>query len=189
MTNEPPGAAPADAPAAGLPATSPGTLATLDPRQREAIELILLGKSDRAVAASVKVHRVTVTRWRLYDVDFQAALNRRREERWNSAEERVRGLVRRAVGVLGKQLRSDDAAVSYRAARALVQMAGAGRFAPPSLPTDPAAMLDYVARRKHIERCSDDPRTEPLSNRDRWMALKDLRARGQRLEQQEGGSS
>src|SRR5688572_10217778 len=160
---------PARAPRA-VPGAVPATVpAALDPRQRDAIELILLGRSDRAVAAAVKVHRVTVTKWRLYDPAFQAALNRRRQERWDNSEERVRSLLRRAVKVFERQLRSDDPDVCYRAAKALVQMAGAGRFAPPPLPADPAAALDLFAREKHVERASDDPRTEPLNDRDRWL--------------------
>ena len=173
---------------ATVPTASAGSGA-LDPRQREAIELILLGKTDRAVAESVKVHRVTVTKWRLYDPAFQAALNRRREERWRSDEERVRSLMKRAVRVFEKQLRSEDPDVSYRAARALVQMAGSGKFAPPALPTDPAAVLDLVARGKHVERRSDDPRTEPISDRDRMLALDDLRGKRKRLERQELGGT
>ena len=171
----------------GVPPSVPA-VGTLDPRQRDAIELILLGRSDRAVAEAVKVHRVTVTKWRLYDPTFQAALNRRREERWDAAEERVRALLRRAVRVLDRQLRSDDPDVSYRAARALVQMAGAGRFAPGPAPTDPLGVLDLFARVRHVERVSADPLTERLTDRDRTSALRDLRTRRRMLEHQELGT-
>ena len=170
---------------AAPPQPQPGAL---DSRQRDAIELILQGRSDRAVAEAVKVHRVTVTKWRLYDPGFQAVLNRRREERWTSAEERVRALLHRAVRVLDRQLRCDDPHVSYRAARALVQMAGSRRFAPGPHPTDPLAVLELFAREKHGDRTSRDPRTDALTDGERFGALRDLRDKQERLARLESGA-
>ena len=66
---------------AALPSSPPSLIAALQPRQQDAIELLLLGRSDHAVAQAVKVHRVTVTKWRLYDPAFRAELNRRREQK------------------------------------------------------------------------------------------------------------
>ncbi len=42
--------------------------------QQRAIDELVLGKSDQEVAESIGVHRVTVTKWRLYDAHFQRIL-------------------------------------------------------------------------------------------------------------------
>ena len=46
--------------------------------QLNAIDLLVTGKTDQAVADAVGVARPTVTCWRLYDPHFEAALNQRR---------------------------------------------------------------------------------------------------------------
>lgn len=50
--------------------------------QLNAIDVLITGKSDQAVADAVGVSRPTVTSWRLYDPYFQAELNKRRRETW-----------------------------------------------------------------------------------------------------------
>jgi hypothetical protein len=45
-------------------------------QQENAIDLLVTGATDREAAESVKVHRVTVTKWRNYDPAFAAELNR-----------------------------------------------------------------------------------------------------------------
>jgi hypothetical protein len=88
------GAAPPQTPAPTPTATESQIIAPLQQRQLDAIELLLLGRSDRAVARVVSVHRVTVTKWRLYDPSFRAELNRRREQKWSAAEDGVRACSR-----------------------------------------------------------------------------------------------
>lgn len=39
----------------------------LSVKQENAIDMLVTGGTDSEVAAAVGVHRVTVTRWRLYD--------------------------------------------------------------------------------------------------------------------------
>lgn len=48
----------------------------LSVQQLNAVELLILGKSDREVAEQVGVTRQTVSGWRLHDPFFQAELNR-----------------------------------------------------------------------------------------------------------------
>src|SRR5919108_5375055 len=58
--------------------------------QQRAVELLVAGRSDREAAEALGVSRVTVTRWRLYDPCFQVELNRRRDELWAAAADRLR---------------------------------------------------------------------------------------------------
>jgi FixJ family two-component response regulator len=61
--------------------------------QEHAIDLLICGKTDREVAEALGIHRVTVTRWRLYHPGFQAALNARRAAVWDTIKDRVRALL------------------------------------------------------------------------------------------------
>jgi len=54
-------------------------------QQLSAIDYIVTGRSDAEVARLLTLHRVTLTRWRLYNHVFQAELNRRRQEIWGAA--------------------------------------------------------------------------------------------------------
>ena len=76
----------------------------LNVKQENAIDLLLQGQSDREVAEAVGVSRQTVTEWRNGNAVFAAELNRRRQEVWGGQEERLRGLVAKAVDVLEEQL-------------------------------------------------------------------------------------
>ena len=61
--------------------------------QLNAIDHLVHGATDQETAEAVGVHRVTVTRWRNYDVVFQAELNRRRREVWQVSTDRLRALL------------------------------------------------------------------------------------------------
>ena len=60
----------------------PATFLHSDLPQLNAIDLLPPGKTDTEAAELLGLHRTTVTKWRLYDPVFQAALNRRRAEAW-----------------------------------------------------------------------------------------------------------
>jgi hypothetical protein len=143
-------------------------------QQEHAIDLFVTGRNDVEVAAALRVHRTTVTRWRLHHLGFRAALSRRRHEVWGAAADRFRGMLDSAVDVLQRQLADDDPSVSFRAARLLVQMAGAGRFVPPDQPTDPLALLDEHARDMRRAALADDPTERPVRDTDRVAALNNL---------------
>lgn len=80
----------------------------LNQNQLNAIELILLGKTDGDVADSVGVSRQTVNEWKNHDPHFIAEINHRREIIWESQVERLRGLLEGAVDVLESDLQSSD---------------------------------------------------------------------------------
>lgn len=88
--------------------------------QLNAIDVLVTGKSDQAVADAVGVSRPTVTKWRLYDEYFQAELNRRRKEVWGASADRIRALLPKALDTLEKAI--DEG--SYQAALALIKIAG-----------------------------------------------------------------
>jgi hypothetical protein len=74
--------------------------------QLNAIDLLVIGKTDQEVADIVGVNRVTVTKWRNYDIYFQAELNKRRKEIWNSSLDRMRALLPKAMERLERELDS-----------------------------------------------------------------------------------
>lgn len=144
----------------------------LSQHQLKAIDLLIAGHTDADVASEVGVHRVTVTRWRLYHLIFQAEFNRRRQEVFASAAERFRCGLHRAVRTLVRQLKDENALVAFRAARTMLLLAS--RFAPPDDPADPHAIVDLHARTKRIEWNSMDPRFDHIDDDDRARALADL---------------
>jgi hypothetical protein len=68
--------------------------------QQSAIDLLAAGKTDTEVAGLLSVSRPTVSKWRLYDPHFQAALHSRRAAIWGAAGDRLRSLVPKALDVL-----------------------------------------------------------------------------------------
>ncbi len=79
----------------------------LTPEQLNAIDLLILGKTDREVAEAVGVRRETVTKWHKNPF-FSAELSIRREELWSDAKLRLKSLAHEAVNVLTRGLSSQD---------------------------------------------------------------------------------
>ena len=89
--------------------------------QMNAIEHLLQGQSDRAVAEAVGVSRQTVSEWKNHDPLFIAELNRQRFEMWREAHERLKSLANRALDVVELQLDSGDPKASLAAAKYILQ--------------------------------------------------------------------
>jgi len=104
--------------------TKPDKSRRLNVQQRNAIELLIVGKSDREVAEVVNVTRQTVSGWRLHDPFFQAELNRQRSELFGAAIDRLRNLVPKALDVIEHELEGPNA---YRAAFEVLKLAGFDR--------------------------------------------------------------
>ncbi len=102
--------------------------------QHNAIDLLILGHTDHAVAEQIGVARETICRWRNENPYFMAELNRRRKDVWQTAHRRLRGLVGKAIDILEKALNADDvkAAVTVLKAANLYGHVGApkGRQSP-----------------------------------------------------------
>ena len=101
--------------------TNPDKIRQLSQEQMNAIDYLLKGQSDRAVAEAVGVSRQTVCVWRNNDPLFIAELNRQRIELWSEARERLKSLANRALDVVEQQLDSSDPKAALAAAKYVLQ--------------------------------------------------------------------
>jgi hypothetical protein len=83
----------------------------LSVEQRNAIDLLVVGKTDQEVAEAVGKSRQTVCAWRLYHPDFRAELNKRRREVWGAAADKLRSLLPRALEVIEQELTEGESRV------------------------------------------------------------------------------
>jgi hypothetical protein len=135
--------------------------------QLNAVDLLASGKNDREAAELLGLARPTVTKWRLYSPEFQAALNQRRAEVWGSGIDRLRSLIPQALDVLAKFLEVGAPAVRVRAAAVVLGLAKLPAPAPagPTTPEDiVAALIAARVRAKQAER------HRHLSDTDRLLA-------------------
>ena len=95
----------------------------LTPEQLNAIDLLILGKTDREVSDIVGVRRETVTKWHKNPF-FSAELSIKREELWVDAKLRLKSLAHEAVNVLTKGLSSVDEKVAITAAVHILKTVG-----------------------------------------------------------------
>ncbi len=84
--------------------TDPNKTQQLSAAQLAAVDLVVLGEPDGAVAEAVGVTRPTVWGWRHYHPGFMAALNARRREVFGQTADRLRALLGRAIDVLAAEL-------------------------------------------------------------------------------------
>jgi hypothetical protein len=91
--------------------------------QMNAIDLLASGKTDKETAELLRLSRTCVTKWRLYDPLFQAALNRRRAEVWGSGLDRLRSLIPKALDALAAELEKADSPVRLKAAAEILRLA------------------------------------------------------------------
>ena len=95
----------------------------LTPEQLNAIDLLILGKTDKEVSEAIGVRRETVTRWHK-NAFFIAELNARREELWVESKLRLKALVHDAVDVLTNGLKSSDEKIKITAAVHILKTVG-----------------------------------------------------------------
>lgn len=95
----------------------------LTPEQLNAIDLLILGKTDREVSEIVNVRRETVTKWHKNPF-FIAELNAKREELWTDSKLRLKALAHEAVNVLTNGLHSSDEKVAITAAVHILKVTG-----------------------------------------------------------------
>ena len=111
--------------------------------QENAIDLLIIGKSDREVSESVKVNRSTVNQWQNHNPFFVAELNRRRKSVWGSEENRLRSLVSKAVDVLEEDLKSENQKLRQSSAIHVLKSVGMyGKDLQPRGHTAPDAIED-----------------------------------------------
>lgn len=109
-------------------------ITNLSVEQLNAIDLLVQGLADREVAEKVNVARETVTRWRNENAVFQAELNRKRQEIWGAAANKLKCLVTQAVDVLETELQSGNLKAAIEVLKAVGMH---GNISEPSGATDP----------------------------------------------------
>jgi transposase len=132
--------------------------------QQNAIDHLLQGKSDRAVAAEVGVSRTTVWEWRNHDPLFIAELNRERSELWMEARGRLKLMANRALDVLEQQLDGDDPKASLTAAKYILQgtkLLGDTDL-PAAGPTTPEAVIMEDLRREAHQELTAERKQKPM---------------------------
>jgi|ETNmetMinimDraft_26_1059896.scaffolds.fasta_scaffold63934_1 hypothetical protein len=72
--------------------------------QEKAIQLLMTGRSDQAVADELDMARQTVNNWRHNDAAFAARFNAERRALWSTHREKLRSLVAQAVDVLAEDM-------------------------------------------------------------------------------------
>ena len=150
--------------------------------QANALEHLLQGQSDRAVAEVVGVARQTIWEWRNHDPLFIAELNRQRSEMWTEARERLKSLANRALDVVELHLDSDDPKASLAAAKYILQgtrLLGNTEL-PKEGPTTPeGVLLPELRREARQELAATEGPAMPIFEFDPFRAEKeeDLSAR------------
>jgi hypothetical protein len=100
--------------------------AQLTHQQRVAIELLAIGATDAAVAATLQVHPKTVGTWRRERPLFKAELERRRDQVWSEASDQLRAMINDALRVFERDLHDANPAVSHRTAFQALKLAKLG---------------------------------------------------------------
>ena len=125
---------------------SPLQNARLTVAQENAVDALVAGRKDADAAALVGVNRVTVTRWRLYNPHFRAALNERRQAIWAASLDRLRSLVPLALEAVSDALKDSDSPNRLEAAIALLKLLKLDLG--PTGPTDPAEIVRGMVEEK-----------------------------------------
>ncbi|MBE2973394.1 hypothetical protein [Priestia megaterium] len=117
--------------------------------QLNAIDLLVCGKTDKEVADLVSVNRVTVTKWRNYDIYFQAELNKRRKEVWNASIDKIRTLVPKAIESLEREIEAEN---SWKVALEILKIAGISSNDVKQIgKDDPNQLLTEAAQQKMMD--------------------------------------
>jgi hypothetical protein len=116
--------------------------------QLNAIDLLAGGQTDKETAELLALSRACVTKWRLYDPVFQAALNQRRDEVWAAGIDRLRSLVTKALDALADELENKDSPHRLKVAGEILRLAQLPAGALTGGPTD----AEEIVRRIVTER-------------------------------------
>ena len=92
-----------------------------------------------------------MTKWRLYDPVFQAALNQRRNEVWGAGVDRIRALLPKALDVLAADLDNLESPNRFKAACEIIRQAQIQPDAFKIGQTDPDAIVRRIVEAKRSE--------------------------------------
>ena len=145
-------------------ATKSDKIRQLSQEQMNAIEHLLQGKSDRAVAEAVGMSRQTIWEWRNNDILFIATLNRERFELWKGSRERLKDLTGQAIDVLEQQLGNDDPKIALAAARHILQgnkLLGGSDVPKAGLTTPEAIIMERLRSEARKELVKEEREADP----------------------------
>jgi len=124
----------------------------LSTKQRNAIDLMLLGKSDTETAQLVGVDPKTLYRWRYQHPWFQAELNRRLTARWKATLDRLQALVPKVVDHLETEINEKSGMAAVRCVLNFVSRAGKLlTFGPTSADAIIEQMVEHTRGRAEID--------------------------------------
>lgn len=118
----------------------------LSVEQLNAIELLITGSPDQAVADQVGVSRQTITAWRNDDFEFAAQLESKRQALWASHEDGLRSLITRAIEILRDGMQSQDERI--RIVSAVHVLRGVGLYGQNIQPVGDTTAASIEVRRK-----------------------------------------
>ncbi len=107
--------------------------------QQCAIDLLTGRRTDSETAVVLNIHRVTVTRWRLYSPAFRTALAARRDHVWRASADHMRAMSAKALDIRAEELDSKSNS-GNRTSIALAVLEFARAL--PLVPTNPTDTAD-----------------------------------------------
>ena len=120
----------------------------LTPQQAAAIDLLAAGRTVSETAQGVGVVRQTVSEWLHHHHGFRAEVDRRRQELWEAATDRLRALMPKAVDVIAGELEGEN---PLQAAVHILKACGLYGVTVTLAPTDPRE-LELSEREQEQER-------------------------------------
>jgi hypothetical protein len=99
----------------------------LTPRQLAAIDLMLAGASDTAIASTLQITRSTVYRWRAHNQLFRRVLAERLNDRYSAHIDRFLNGLSDSLQILTEQTQHPYAQTSHRAARTILTASRLGQ--------------------------------------------------------------
>src|SRR5262245_41135371 len=81
--------------------------------QRNAIDLLIVGKSDQETADAIGVTRQTVQVWRTGHLLFQSELEQNRARLWRVTAERLRGMLSQALDNIQAAIEEGNVKASF----------------------------------------------------------------------------
>jgi hypothetical protein len=129
----------------------------LSAQQQAAVELLAADKTDKQTAEPLSLPAERVTRWRLYDPVFQAALNACRAEVWQASIDRLRSMLPKALDTLAEELNRADNPDRCKLALDILRLAKLPGSTPQG-PTDPETIVRQAVNqeRQHARSPLDD---------------------------------
>jgi hypothetical protein len=116
--------------------------------QLNAIDLLAAGKTNKETAELLGLSRTCVTKWRLYDPVFQAALNQRRSEVWAAGIDRFCSLIPKALDALAEELENKQSPNRLKAAGEILRLARLPAGALAAAPTDAEVIVRQIVVRR-----------------------------------------